>query len=341
LFEWWDGNLPSGTAGAEESVVEIARLLAAREWKVTVFNNCGVGAKTIRGVDYHPVSFYNPNRPVDITIVWRSLAVFDDDINANLTYLWLHDYVSATDLSKERLTRITKIFSHRTFHRDLLLEIPESKIILTNNGIDVARAARELPRHPGKCIYTSAPDRGLECLLLLWPRIRREVPNAELHLYYGWDIWDVCNRNNPTMKIWKESLMSLMQQEGIKTQYEHVDPDQLWDQYLTSSLWLYPTEWNESSCISAMKAQACGAIPVTTNVAALKETVQWGAKIDCVDIYSNQRARDDFIAECVRFLTVPNETYRRQMRDWALKTFSWEAIADQWDSEFRASLLAP
>ena len=37
--------------------------------------------------------------------------------------------------------------------------------------------------------YFSAYYRGLECLLNMWPEIRRGVPNATLDVYYGWESW--------------------------------------------------------------------------------------------------------------------------------------------------------
>jgi hypothetical protein len=34
-------------------------------------------------------------------------------------------------------------------------------------------------------LYTSSPDRGLDFLLELWPRVREQVPDAELHCAYA------------------------------------------------------------------------------------------------------------------------------------------------------------
>jgi glycosyltransferase involved in cell wall biosynthesis len=37
--------------------------------------------------------------------------------------------------------------------------------------------------------YFSAYYRGLECLLGMWPKIREQVPDATLDVYYGWESW--------------------------------------------------------------------------------------------------------------------------------------------------------
>src|ERR1041385_956964 len=38
-------------------------------------------------------------------------------------------------------------------------------------------------------------------------------------------------------------------------------------------IWLYPTAFMETFCITAIEAQAAGILPLTSNLAALKETV--------------------------------------------------------------------
>ena len=37
---------------------------------------------------------------------------------------------------------------------------------------------------PGRCVYTSSPDRGLHLLLAAWPKIRDKVPHATLRIFY-------------------------------------------------------------------------------------------------------------------------------------------------------------
>lgn len=42
---------------------------------------------------------------------------------------------------------------------------------------------------PGRVIYASSPDRGLHHVLQEWPRIKRAVPHAELHIFYRLEPW--------------------------------------------------------------------------------------------------------------------------------------------------------
>ncbi len=45
------------------------------------------------------------------------------------------------------------------------------------------------PKIPGRVVYSSSPDRGLHHLLSQWPRIRRAVPHATLHIFYRLAPW--------------------------------------------------------------------------------------------------------------------------------------------------------
>ena len=66
--------------------------------------------------------------------------------------------------------------------------------------------------------------------------------------------------------------------------------EQILEETYKSGIWAYPTHFYEISCITAMKCQAAGAIPVVTDYAALKETVGHGCKIDVseADIYEKE-----------------------------------------------------
>lgn len=94
---------------------------------------------------------------------------------------------------------------------------------------------------PKSCLYSSSPDRGLELLEEIWPRVEEET-GAELTVTY---------RNALPEKVMD-------------------------DLYKTSQFWLHPGQGVELFCISALKAQAAGCIPVVVPNMALKDTVKYG-----------------------------------------------------------------
>lgn len=188
-------------------------------------------------------------------------------------------------------------------------------------------------RNPNLIVYGSSYDRGLEHLLKMWPDIKKEVPKAELHIFYGWNLFDVGYKDNPASMAWKDKMNKLMEQDGI-THLGRISHEAVKKEFEKAAIWAYPTHFGEISCITAMKAQAYGAIPCVVDYAALKETVQYGIKIKG-DIY-DQETKDLYKNALIGLLNDSRyqEDIRPEMMEWA-KKFSWTNVAKQWDDEFK------
>lgn len=327
-YEPWDPtNLAKGIGGSEEAVIHMARELATRGWNVEVYNS--IPEETVfDGVTYKPYWSFNPESAVDVFVAWRLPAMFDVfEVNSKKNYVWMHDVVQDGEFTPERLEKIDKVILLSKFHRSLFPSIPEEKVFYSANGLHWPDMEQVSVRKPWKLINTSAPDRGLMCMLQMWPRIKERYPEAEFHWYYGWETYDAHNMNNPERMAYKDELVALLNQEGV---FEHgrVSHAKIAQETASADLWVYPTEFPEISCISAMKAQALGTIPVVCDTGALKETVQTGIKIPYEDIYDNEEAQEAFI----KALGDARELDREECRSFA-KKFSWEKVADQWDKE--------
>ena len=183
-------------------------------------------------------------------------------------------------------------------------------------------------------MYTSSYDRGLEHLLKMWPDIKAEVPDAELIVCYGWQLFDIAYPDNPERKVWKEKMNNLMSQPGI-THLGRISHESLWAELLKSGVHAYPTHFGEISCISCMKSQAGGAVPCVIDYAALHETVQFGVKVkgDIYDPETKELFKNSLIA------LLKDEKYqeavRKEMIPWAKEHFKWSNVAKQWTEEFK------
>lgn len=191
-----------------------------------------------------------------------------------------------------------------------------------------------IKRNPYRLIYTSSYDRGLPYLLQMWPDIKKEVPQAELHIFYSWILYDVIHKNNPARMQWKAKVVEMMKQDGI-TEHGRVGHKQLKKEFLKSGIWAYPTDFTEISCISAEKAQAFGAFPVCTNFAALKETVQFGERVE-VDI-TDSEGQEEYKKVLIDFLKnrSNDEKARSEMMEWAQDKFPWSKVASSWIQLFK------
>ena len=331
-WEMWNPeSAKTGIGGSEEAVIYLSKELQKLGWKVKVYGNHGTEAKDYDGVMYVPFWEWSPSEETDVFIAWRDVSLMDMDIKAKKRYVWLHDTNSAADFTEDRLKKIDKVIVLSKYHRSLYPNLPDDKVVLSANGIVPEQFDVEVERNSKKCFYSSAPDRGLHCLLQMWPKIREKVPEAELHWAYGWNTFDLAAASNPQLQELKGEIQMMLAQDGVKElgRISHEDVAKL---MMSSALWLYPTCFFEVFCITAIKAQAAGAMPITTNVAALDEVVQDGIKFDVNDIYYNQEAQEKFIAATVKALQNPPD--HEAIRNKAKGRWAWSVVAKQWDGEF-------
>lgn len=172
--------------------------------------------------------------------------------------------------------------------------------------------------------FFSSYDRGLECLLDMWPKIKEHLPEATLDIYYGWNMFDQMHAKNPAMMKWKwQMIRKIHDVEAID--HGRVNHQELASAMKEIEVWAYPTEFTEIHCITALKAQEAGCIPVVTNVAALKETVVNGFKIDATDIYTNEEAQNEFILAVIEALEDPQENSKQVPNKY------WPQVAEVWN----------
>lgn len=107
---------------------------------------------------------------------------------------------------------------------------------------------------PRQCLYASSPDRGLNTLLKVWPKVYAEHPDATLKVTYGAPDYDC---------------------PGVEFLGE-VDEETMDRLYRESDIWCHPASGGELYCITGIKAQAAGCVPVIIPTMALAETVRHG-----------------------------------------------------------------
>ncbi|MDZ7260793.1 MAG: glycosyltransferase [candidate division KSB1 bacterium] len=330
-----------GLGGSESALFYLAKELTNLGYKVRVFNVCDRPG-IYEGVEYRDlVDFYIYNRfnQMNIFISSRSLKPFKVGVQARLKILWAHDDPTAAFYKNEQRRLkdldIDKIFAISRWQANRWREhfqLPENKIFITRNGVDVTLfSENNLKRNPNKLIYTSRPSRGLDILLKLFPRIRAQHPEVELHLF---------SYHDPEEDEELKPLIEELKQPGIFLRGS-LSKKELAREMMTAYLLVYPLNCPEASCISAIEAQAAGLPIITTNVAALPETVQNGLTGIIVegDPYS-QTYQDNFVQQTLRLM--------RNREDWkklsengkrhARQNYDWKIIARQWESEFHVLL---
>lgn len=290
-YENWDPESvkKSGIGGSETMLINQARNLAALGHNVKVYASPSTPG-TFDNVEYLDIKNFG-NLACDVLVVSRYAPYLGDDFNvkAKLRLLWCHD-VFAINATNELLLKADKILALSEWHKQNLLSVHNvhpDHILVTRNGIDldkfssgplelvgdVYKSPNFVEKNKYRCINSSSPDRSWAVLLEVFPEIKKQVPEAELHLYYGFDNWKKSAANDPLQK----DLIAKLEHQINNTEgvfyHGRVNENELITEFRKSGVWTYPTWFSETSCISAMQAIAAGCYVVTSNIAALKETV--------------------------------------------------------------------
>ena len=339
--KWGPWSLKEGVGGSEEAVIRLSQHLKDLGYKVVVFGKPSEKAGEYDGVQWRNFWEVNLEDNFDIFIGWRNPALFDRKIKARKSYLWLHDVMEKGEFTEERLANLDKVMVLSDYHRNLFPMIPDEKIFLTANGIDPADFEKEDGKHkrdPHKLVYMSSHVRGLAYLYKIWPDIKKAVPKATLDVFYGRETYDAVHKGNPERIQWMDNMQRQAKELDGVTDHGKISQDRIVQEIFKSAIWPYPCPWPEIYCITAIKAQAGGAIPVTTDYAALDETVQFGYKHHIPNEISE--FTDDelevYKEKLIWWLQHPEEQekIRGDMESWA-RSKSWRAVAEQWDGDFK------
>lgn len=339
----YDGRTPENhpLGGSQSALVYLTRSLAALGHDVHVFNNCPAPG-TFAGVHYHKVEeIAEANKFLysDAFISLRNPNVFRAWINAGVRILWAQDAFDQpmlSDLKKDDEIRGNTdcIFCISRWQAWTFLNHfhwPARKIFITRNAVWPGYFQRPLSvPHERRLVYTSTPFRGLELLLRLFPEIRRQVPDSELHVFSSMGVYNQSEAED--QKNFK-AVYELARQPGV-LMHGSIGQKDLAEQLAACRVCAYPNTFPETSCIAVMEALAAGCAVVTSHLAALPETVGRGGRL-IYGIPGTKEYNEAFIDCCVRMLT--NDILWQKTaaagKAWILSHFTWDKIAQEWSDQ--------
>ncbi len=333
--------------GSETAGLLMAKILAARGHEVNLFGRHereGIFSK----VRYHNVARYPQwvtNVPHDVTIVQRVPQALNMETQSHLTWLWMHDLAirRARDVTFGVSWNVSKILVLSQFHRNQYRDtygLPESVFHITRNGIDTCFISEvpEQTRDRKLLVYTARPERGMDLLLEeTFPRLLRA--DAEITL-------KLAGYNNYVEQL--QGLYAkcnqLMNKFGGRVQHVGaLTKSDLYKLYKTAALYVYPSNFEEISCITAMECMACGLPMVGGTIGALVETlpaecgklIPWREEKDAKD----PEFQDNFVETCLYYLR--NERVWQSASEAGVqhaKGLDWEGVAEDWERLAYASL---
>jgi glycosyltransferase involved in cell wall biosynthesis len=328
-----------GIGGSETAVVEMGKRLAAQGHRIRVYGDCVGLEGNYDGVDY---IHYTNCRDIecDVFITSRRPHMMDDEYNIKykVSFCWVHDIHLGGALTHERALKIDRFLVLSKWHRDFFLSVHKcvhpSQVITTRNGIDLNRFNFKIDRNPHKAVYSSSPDRGLEVAMCCWPRVRESIPDAELHVFYGFKNWEVAatsmnDRGQLSLVARLKRMLEEYKKHGVFFK-DRINQVELAKEFLSSGVWAYSTWFSETSCLTAMEAQAAGLRMVTSPIAALNETVGPRGHMIPGDWLSKDY-QDKWVDAVVQAMTKSDDSDRVSLQQYAKENFGWDSLAVDWE----------
>ncbi len=357
----FNGDTPnhSSLGGSETACWAIARELAKRDHSVTVFTNgepgkfdgvtyenCGQATeRSPLGESFH---FYAENAPCDVLVIQRNPTGFASRFASKINILWTHDLGLKRYQSQlmGTLWNVDEIFTVSEWHAEQLrkvYDLPENAVWPTTNGIYGADFAqnpitsddthRVVTGLKSKKILTFShrPERGLEHLVREGGIMERL--GDEFHLI-------ACHYDNttPQMADYYNHLFSRCEAlENVTL----LPPQKKADLYqIMRKAWLhvYPSNFEETSCITAMETQAAGLPIICSYRGALPETLS-GQGADFVPLTGGMADEDAFVKR-IKKLARDTGRYDSIKTKCDPSRYEWAGVAEKWEGHLEEMLAA-
>jgi glycosyltransferase involved in cell wall biosynthesis len=340
-IEHWDDKSinTKGLPGSEEAVVYLAKEFAKdNKHKVDVY-----GSPKSNIIEQNPRYLNNDlwensenNEYYDLVLSWRSMNLERAKRRSEKVFLWLHDmpFLKKEDMQKNFLEKFDSILFLSEKHKQqysYYANFRFSRWKIIGNGLVPEHFPyrtniwQEKEQNPYSLGYFSNYARGLLVLLVIWPDIKKAFPEATLTVCYGRIHWGVLNKEQES-KIF-ELLDSLKSQDVIETGM--ISHQELNEIMRKTSIWTYPCTMieQETFCITAIKSQASGMIPVIVKEGVFKEVVD---QENCYSIEKLEiESYKNLLLKAMKEISENKEVTRKRrkkLREFAIQ-FSWSRTA--------------
>ncbi len=318
--------------GTETGVVRLARALNGLGHEVTVLT--ADPNPPLSNPLYVSIDSLRDLGPVDAFIAIRDWKFLLGPIQAKKKILWTGDSDEqpySLGLGDKRVVELVDILlTVSRWQSQILCEksgFPAEKTFVLGNGIDLGLFAGSEDRHRKRLIYSSVPYRGLQLMPEILESLVQRHPDLELHSFAGFSVYDdrvhENDKRNYQLLLQKLSRFPQFHDHGNTTQAA------LAREMMKSSILAYPNTFAETSCITALEAQAAGCAIVSSALGAMTETVG-EAGILIGDPPGSTEYRTHFVSAVDRLLTDDAEWKRLSENGLARsQAFDWDGVAQR------------
>jgi glycosyltransferase involved in cell wall biosynthesis len=323
---WGSGSRGIGVGGSEYALLTMCEQWHNDGHEVVLYNNPISPEGNL--FEQRKLQQFDPKQSPDVLIVFRSPNPLAIASRAKLKVWWSCDQFTLPHLKFNDfapfMDKVVVISEYHAEYFEDVYHIHDVEVIdLPVRYQDFENL--ELKKVPYRMIFTSVPDRGLQHLHAMWPIIKRDIPEAELHITSDYRLWGIPDARN------QQHRLNWMRQNGVKF-LGAIPRTQLLQEQAEASLLLYPSFYDtaELFCISCAEAQAMGVYPITSDWGALKTTNMGTIISGRADMVPFREAFIDQVKRlCAEPLVLAEEAHKVSAK--AYNRFHPETISKQWE----------
>ncbi|MDQ0454962.1 glycosyltransferase family 4 protein [Rhizobium paknamense] len=339
--------------GTESAVAYLSAELARAGATVTLLNP-RAPERVVQGVRVVPPQAFSPDQVRSQDLVVVVSGAFGQKLRQSIgpstpMVLWCHLMSDQPGVRKlleqeEMLTwdgfvTVSRWQAER-YHQHLGVSLDKVHVI----GNAISPAFGREPLQPAwfetgaapSLFYSSTPFRGLDRLLLAYPTIRAAVPDVTLKVFAGMALYGEDPNTDPYRYLY-DLTRALPGADYVGP----VPQQKLAEAYRDAAALAYPSNFEETSCITVMEAMASGADVLTTALGALPETLNGHGRMIAPTDLSKALVRTPFdilpyadmvIGALKEARANPAEAAARRAARaaYAREAYSWSTRAKQW-----------
>jgi glycosyltransferase involved in cell wall biosynthesis len=324
----WDGELYriQAMGGSETAAIEMAEWLHKLSGRPVKIFNMRQAPKVVNGVEYYPqqmaAEYFSQHKPF-FHIAWRhNLKVTDAP-----TFVWSHDL---TTQGVERVDNYDRVLALTPFHKYYLMTtqgVPEHKIAVTRNGLnpDKFKGLDLIEKEPLRFVFGSSPDRGLVRAIKVLDKVREAGYPATLHIYYGYE-----HLHKYGLGALADQLKKLISERPWITYHGKTEQRALMEGYAKAQYCVQPSDWIETSMLSAVELMSCGVYMIIRKVGGVADTLarfHHDGMAKLVD--SNCETDAEFQVYVDETIAAIKEERWKSVK-FNPEELSWEKVAKEW-----------
>jgi len=245
-------------------------------------------------------------------------------------YIWVHDRIirslsftnnDAVEIINNCIDKIDGCICLTNWHKEYiskLYSIPElqPKIFTINNGIEINNFPKPDTKIKNTFIYTSRSERGLKRVLELWESLSKNITDAHLSISSYNVFPDPINKDDIMIEREIKKYSNI-------THLGRLNEKELYSLMNRSEYWLYPSDFYETSCITAMEM-------LKSRVICLYYPI--GGVVDTINNHGVKLVKDQEVNQILSL--IHDDKHKQKMVIEGEKyadTCSWENRYKQWE----------